>query len=345
MQIRVSDLFAYSNSEAEDDLTERIKPSFRQWKQIIGYSDDRASEQIYNDSLHILVDLSGHTGANRLPLFAYRPAPIQISWLGYCGTTGVEEIDYVLGDSVVTPENDRDHFCETVWRLPETYWCYSHPKEQIETGPLPALENEAITFGCFNNLRKVNGRVISVWADILNSVPGSKLFLKSRQLETLSVANALKQSFLDRGVSSERLLLEGHSSREDYLRAYNRVDIALDTFPYPGGATTLEGLWMGAPFITMKGDRFYSHNGEAIARHAGLSRWIAADDREYVQKAREFSSQLGELARLRQVLRQQTLNSPLFDAGRFSMHFEQALWGMWERRTQDKSRSRARTLS
>jgi predicted O-linked N-acetylglucosamine transferase (SPINDLY family) len=324
------ELFAYSTIGAEDALTTRIKGLFSKWETLVGLSDRSAAAKIYDDDLHILVDLSGHTGLNRLPVFAYKPAPIQVSWLGYCGTTGVTEMDYLLGDPIVTPERDESHFCEKIWRLPDTYWCFSPPKEPVATGPLPALQNGSITFGCFNNLKKVNPGVISVWSRILRAIPESKLFMKAKQLSNETIRNAIIAQFAAHGVSPERLVLEGHSSRSDYLQAYNKVDIALDTFPYPGGATSLEGLWMGVPFITMKGDRFYSHNGETIAANAGLPDWIADDEQGYIRKAIEVSARPGELASLRQGLRERTLVSALFDAHRFSAQFEMALWEMWE---------------
>jgi predicted O-linked N-acetylglucosamine transferase (SPINDLY family) len=324
------ELFAYPTFVGGDALTMRIKDLFAGWRPLIGLSDSNAAAKIYEDDLHILVDLSGHTGLNRLPVFAYKPAPIQISWLGYCGTTGVAEMDYLLGDPIVTPERDESHFSEKIWRLPDTYWCFSPPKEPVATGPLPALRNGSITFGCFNNLKKVNRGVISVWSRILRAIPESKLFLKAKQLSNETIRNAIIAQFAAHGVSPERLALEGHSSRSDYLEAYNKVDIALDTFPYPGGATSLEGLWMGVPFITMKGDRFYSHNGEAIAANAGLPDWIAEDEEGYIQKAIEISARPGELAGLRRTLRDRTLVSALFDAHKFSDQFEKALWEMWE---------------
>jgi predicted O-linked N-acetylglucosamine transferase (SPINDLY family) len=324
------DLIAYPTIGSEDALTRRIKGLFSGWSPLVGLSDSNAAAKIYEDNLHILVDLSGHTGMNRLPVFAYKPAPIQISWLGYCGTTGVAEMDYVLGDPIVTPELDESHFCEKIWRLPDTYWCFSPPIERVATGPLPAHQNGSITFGCFNNLKKVNPRVISVWSRILTALPGSKLCLKAKQLSNKTISNDIIAQFVAHGVSPERLVLEGHSSRTEYLDAFNRIDIALDTFPYPGGATSLEGLWMGVPFMTMKGDRFYSHNGEAIAANAGLSDWIADDEQGYIQKAIEFSMKPDKLAGLRQVLRDRILVSALFDAHRFSEQFEKALWEMWE---------------
>ncbi|GLI93826.1 tetratricopeptide repeat protein [Methylocystis echinoides] len=324
------EMFAYPTLAAEDDLTTRIKGCFRGWRPLVGLDDRKAAATIYADELHILLDLAGHTGMNRLPVFAYKPAPIQISWLGYCGTTGVAEMDYLLGDAIVTPERDENHFCEKIWRLPDAYWCFSPPSEQITPGPLPALQNKSVTFGCFNNLKKVNPRVISVWSRLLTAVPGAKLLLKAKQLSSEPTRSDIIGKFASHGVPPERLVLEGHSTRSDYLEAYNRVDIALDTFPFPGGATSLEGLWMGVPFITMKGDRFYSHNGEAIAATAGLFDWIANNEQEYVQKAIEISMKWDDLAGLRRALRDRVRVSPLFDAHRFSEQFERTLREIWE---------------
>ena len=197
---------------------------------------------------------------------------------------------------------------------------------------MPAQASGRIVFGCFNNLAKMNDAVVSLWARLLQAVPGSRLFLKTIQLNDPRVCEATRRRFAERGISHDRLDLEGSSPRLDLLAAYGRVDIALDPFPYPGGTTSVEALWMGVPVITRKGDRFLSHVGESIAHNAGLSDWVAADDDDYLARAVRFSGNLAHLANLRAGLRQQVLDSPVFDAVRFARHFEEALWGMWRSR-------------
>jgi protein O-GlcNAc transferase len=326
------ELIAYSTQRKYDDLTGRIMPFFSEWRQLEGLDDESAAHLIRNDCVHILIDLAGHTAHNRLPVFAWKPAPVQVSWLGYGSTTGVSEIDYVLGNPYSTPAEESNHFTEIIWPLPETSLCFSLPNLNLEVAPLPALSNGFITFGCFNNLAKLNDEVLSVWARILKAVPTSRLFLKNKQLGESSVCLTTIARFAAYGVSEDRLLLEGRSPRSEYLKAYNRVDIVLDPFPFPGGTTTVEGLWMGVPFITRHGDRFIAHQGEMIAQSTGLlSDWIARDDDEYVAKAIRFSSNPEYLAGLRTILRRHLHLSPLFNASRFARYFEKALWGMWDR--------------
>jgi predicted O-linked N-acetylglucosamine transferase (SPINDLY family) len=324
------ELFAYPTNLIEDELTTRIKPRFASWTPLFNKSDKAAAQLIHNDGVHILIDLSGHTANNRLPIFAWKPAPIQISWLGYWATTGVPEIDYVLGDPHVTPYDEANHFTEKIWQLPEIHLCLTEPNVTLEVKPLPALSTGTITFGCFNKLAKMTDEVVALRAQILKAVPGSKLFLKAKQLGVASGRDTVLERFSRHDITADRLILEGRSPRAEYLASYNRMDIALSPFPYGGVTTSAEGLWMGVPVLTKRGDRFLSHVGETIAHNAGLSDWIAADEDEYVAKAVAFSSDLKGLAKLRADLRGQLLSSPLFNSSRFASHFEKAVWSMWE---------------
>jgi len=325
------DFFAYSNrnSSHDDFLTERIKSKVSAWKSIADLSDKAAAALIRNDGIHILIDLSGHTAFNRLPIFAWRPAPVQVSWLGYFATTGVREIDWLLADSFVVVDGEQSHFVEKIWRLPECYLCFTPPDFNLEVSSLPALDSGVITFGSFNNLTKMTDAVVELWSRIIRNVPNSRLYLKYRQLNDQKIVDRTHELFARHGVAPERLLLEGASPRKELLAAYSKVDIGLDPFPYPGGTTTLEALWMGVPVLTRCGDRFLSRVGETIATNAGLTDWIAANDDEYVAKAEAFACDLVSLARLRDGLRVQVLASPLFDALRFARHFEEAMRGMW----------------
>ncbi|MBT1072719.1 O-linked N-acetylglucosamine transferase family protein [Pelotalea chapellei] len=326
------ELLAYATQRTCDDLTARIMPSFTEWRQLQGLDDRAAAHLIHGDGVHILIDLAGHTAHNRLPVFAWKPAPIQVCWLGYGSTTGVAEIDYILGNPYSTPTKDAHRFTETIWQMPETSLCFSLPNVNLEVAPLPALSNGFVTFGCFNNLAKLNDEVVGVWARILKAVPNSRLFLKNKQLGESAVCRSVIERFAARGVSGERLLLEGRSPRAEYLKAYSRVDIVLDPFPFPGGTTTVEGLWMGVPFITRQGNRLISHQGEMIAHNCELlSGWIAKDDDEYVAKVLNFSSDMEYLKGLRAILRRHLLLSPLFNASRFALNLDAALWEMWER--------------
>jgi protein O-GlcNAc transferase len=327
----VLSLVAFPSGPGEDELTRRIRPRFSDWKPIHALDDEAAARLIHAQGVQVLLDLSGHTAGNRLPLFAWRPAPVQATWLGYFATTGMAEIDAIMGDPTVTPPEEADHFTETVWSLPEIYYCFTPPAAETELSELPARVNGYPTFGCFNNLAKLNDAVITLWSRVLDAVPSGRLMLKAPQLRSESVRSRIRDRFAVHGIATERLLLEPPSSRAEYLRAYHAVDIALDPFPYPGGATSCEALWMGVPVLTKRGDRFLSHAGETILRNAGLPDWIAADETDYVDKAARFASDPDQLARLRSLLRTQVLHSPLFDAPRFARHFEDALRGMWNR--------------
>jgi protein O-GlcNAc transferase len=324
------ELYAYTTQSNEDDLTLRIKPGFTRWKSLVGISDVDAADHIYNDGIHILIDLSGHTAQNRLPIFAWKPAPVQISWLGYFASTGVAEIDYILGDPYVTPTEEANHFIEKIWQLPESYICFTEPEVDIDVMSLPALDKKRVTFGCFNKIARITDPVVRVWSEILHAVPTAVLFLKDKYFEVESVRDSFYDRFKVNGIQKDRLILEGLSPRSKYLAAYNRVDIALSPFPYGGGTTSAEGLWMGVPVITMQGNHFLSHLGESIANNTGLSDWIAVDEEDYVAKAIAFSTNLEGLEKLRSRLRAQVLSRPLFDAERFANHFKNALRGMWK---------------
>ncbi|MDZ4202548.1 MAG: tetratricopeptide repeat protein, partial [Gallionella sp.] len=323
------EIVAYPTNVQTDSFTQRLLPRFSAWKPLYGKNDPIAARQIHDDGIHILIDLSGYTNYNRLPMFCCKPAPVQATWLGYFGTTGVAEIDYLIGDPHVTPPEEQPHFVEKIWCLPETYLCFTPPDVEIKCNPLSALENGYITFGCFNHLTKMNDAVVALWAQVLNAVPSSRLFLKTKELfdEALR-ANTLAR-FASHGIGGERLILEANSPRAELLAAYHRVDIALDPFPYPGGTTSVEALWMGVPVLTKRGDRFLSHVGETVAHNAGLANWIAQDEQDYLAKAVTFAADLNGLAELRGNLRSQVLASPLYDAARFARHFEDAMWGMW----------------
>jgi len=324
------DIFLYPNHSEVDALTKRLQGMGFAWKSLVGLPDERAADRVREDAIDILVDLSGHTGGNRLRLFARKPAPVQVTWLGYFATTGLRAMDYVLCDRYVAPANESDHFVEKPWYLPNTRLCFTPPQAGIAVGALPALTNGRVTFGCFNNLIKMNDAVVALWAQVLHAVPGSRLFLKNRQLNDPSLQRATLSHFAARGVTPERLALEGASSRSDYLAAYNRVDIALDPFPFTGGTTSVEGLWMGVPVITKQGDRLVAHQGESILHNVGLADWIAADNDAYVAIAVARATDLSSLATLRAKLRSRLLGSPLCDAPLFARNLEAAFRGMWQ---------------
>jgi len=310
-------------------LTERIKACCSHWRATTDMSDEELAQQIRADEIDILIDLSGHTADNRLPVFAWKPAPVQVSWLGYFATTGLAAIDYLIADPWTMLESEEAHFTEKIWRLPETRLCFTQPDEVVDVSPLPALENGYFTFGCFNTLTKMNDSVVALWAKVLQAVPNSRLFLKAKQLDEEAAIANVKRRFAAHNIDGTRLMLEGPARRSDYLASYHRVDIALDPFPFPGGATSAEALWMGVPVLSLSGKRFLSRQGVGLLMNAGLPEWIAADEDDYVARAISHAGDLQRLAALRKRMRQQVLKSPLFDAHRFAVHFEAGLRTMW----------------
>jgi predicted O-linked N-acetylglucosamine transferase (SPINDLY family) len=323
------ELFAYTMNRVEDELTVKLRTHFDRWTEIFNKTDLEAAEGIHADGVHVLIDLAGHTAFNRLPVLAFKPAPVQASWLGYFATTGVSEVDYLLGDPQVSPVEDDPDFVERVKRLPETYLCWTPPHIELAVAELPALAKGHVTFGCFNNGTKLNEDVLSAWARVLNAVDGSMLFLKASQFADADFRNHIVSTLGVYGVSPDRLIIEGRSTRADYFEAYSRVDMALDPFPFPGGTISVDGLWMGVPVVTKRGDCFIARNGETIARNCGQDAWVARDDREYMEKAIGFASDIPALARLRRDLRPRLLASPLFDSTLFAGRFEQAMDEMW----------------
>ena len=320
---------AYANYLPGDAVTARIRQHCQVWHDVVGWSDEHLAQQIHSDSIDILIDLSGHTAFNRLPVFAWKAAPVQASWLGYFGTTGVDAIDYLIADPWTLMPEDEPNFSEKISRLPETRLCFTAPDDVVEVNPLPALERGYVMFGCFSNLSKLNDSVVECWADIMRALPGSRLLLKAKQLSDLGVRKATQERFARHGIGAERLVLEGPEGRSAYLAAYRRVDLILDTFPFPGGTTTVEALWMGVPVLTLAGKRFLERQGIGLLMNAGLPDWVAVDLEDYKARALAHSADLRRLAALRAGLRAQLLASPLCNADLFARHFEQALRGMW----------------
>jgi predicted O-linked N-acetylglucosamine transferase (SPINDLY family) len=239
------------------------------------------------------------------------------------------EMDYLIADAWTLPESEAAHFTEHIWRLPETRLCFAPPNIDLAVAPLPALSNGYITFGCFNNLTKMNDEVVALWTQILTALPDSKLFLKTKQLNDPSQHQLTLERYAQRGITEQRLILEGHDDRATYLRAYNRVDIALDPFPYPGGTTTVEGLWMGVPVLTLTASSFLSRQGAGILMNTGLAEWVADSADDYVKRAIAHTRDLQTLSLLRLNLRQQLAASPMMDKQNFVNHFGSLLQDLY----------------
>lgn len=320
--------YAYNTVHYEDDLTTRIKPCFSRWVNITNDTDKQAAQIIYNDQIDILIDLSGHTANSRLPLFVYKPAPIQVSWLGYFASTGLQCIDYFLADSESVPPEYHHHFIEKIWYLPDTRLCFTRPEIDLDVSTSPYLKNKFVTFGCFQNQSKINENTIILWAKILNSCPNSKLMIKNHQLKDDFVKNSLLVSFKNLGINDTRIVIEEGGTRSSYFSAYHKVDIMLDTFPYPGGTTTCEALWMGVPTITLTGRTLLERQGASILRCVNLNDWVANTKEEYLEKAIHHTLNIEKLNLLRQKLRTTLQKSPLMDTIQFTTNLIDALYSM-----------------
>ena len=326
------ELTAYVTQLREDALTARIKPCFSEWNVIYGMSNEQAAQKIFADEIDILVDLSGHTSGNRLAVFAWKPAPVQVSWLGFFASTGVPGIDYLLTDAISVSESQSKYFSEKFYYLPETRLCFTQPDTNLKPGSVPAKANHYITFGCFQNLSKINYAVIEVWGRIFKVLPKARLVVRNKQMTCLDERKNLQQRLMSVGIQSERIKIEEPLAREDYLASYSEIDILLDTFPYPGGTTTCEALWMGVPTLTLLGDTLLARQGASLFNCAGLQEWIAKDEDDYVAKAVKYATNIEYLVELRKVLRSQVQETALFNAARFSEQLEEAMSAMWKQK-------------
>ncbi len=311
----------YSDLIVKDDLTHRFQAAATEWRDVFGMSDERLAEQIRADRIDILFDLAGHTGYNRLLVFARKPAPIQVSWIGYEGTTGLAAMDYLLADHLMIPEGSERHYRESVLRMPDGYLCYDPPETAPPVGPLPSLKNGFATFGSFNNLAKITPEVVSVWAEILRGAPTARLVMKYRGLGDQTVRDRYHEFFAAHGVDSQRLDLLPWSSYADYLATYHQVDVTLDPFPFSGSTITCESLWMGVPVVTCPGETFASRHSLSHLSIVGLTETIAQDLDEYVEVAVSLAGDLPRLAVLRAGLRERMAASPLCDGKRFVANF------------------------
>ena len=324
------EVFCYYNNTRHDDLMLRFQELCDHWRNIAGESDNTVAEKIRGDKIDILVDLSGHTGKNRLLTFAQRPAPVQVTWMGYCATTGLSAMDYIIGDRFLIPCEEERYYVEQVHRLPNAYLCFSPPSKSIDCGSLPALNKGKITFGCFNNTAKLNERVIACWSMLMHALPRAQLYLKYNSFEDDGVRQRYQSLFTTHGVDSARIRFAGSSPREQYLAAYQEVDITLDPFPFNGCTTTMESLWMGVPVVTLRGDRYVSHMGETILKNLGLPELVTDCEEDYITRVIALASDLPSLAELRGGLRDRLLNSPLCDGQGFTRGLEAAYHQMWE---------------
>jgi len=329
------ELHGYSNLEERfnDDYTKKISNKFNYWSNVKLLNDRDLVSKIKKDKINILMDLSGYTGDNRIGVFALRAAPIQINWAAYLASIGIKEIDYILGDTVVTPLSHQHKYSENILQLKKIWSCLSVSdlKNLKVVNKTPAMNNKYITFGSFSNANKINKKVLNAWLKILNNVPNSKLFLKSFEFEITSQVARIKSFFIKNNINSNRILIEKPSDRLELLNSYNNIDIVLDTFPYSGGTTNFEASWMCVPILTLKGDYFVSKCGESINSSLNMKEWIAHDIDSYVNKSIVFSKDFSILNQIKNKLILHSRNSDLFNSEKFSLDFSEILKTTWKK--------------
>jgi len=325
------EVFCYSNATTIDGITSSLRSNADHWRQIAGMNNHQVAEQVRKDAIDILIDLSGHTSGNRLLVFARKPAPVQISYLGYPGTTGLSAIDYRLTDCFADPPGLTEHLhAEKLHRLSRTNWCFAAPEDAPPVQPPPASCRDHVTFGSFNNFAKVTDEVLQSWWTILRHVPRSRLLLKCAIFETKRVCEQVTGIFTAQGIEPGRLELQGwQPDHAMHLTLYNEMDIALDTFPYNGTTTTCDALWMGVPVITLAGPAHASRVGMSLMSSIGLSETIATTTVEYVGLAVALAQDQDRLKTIRLGLRDRMRRSPLMDAERFARDVEAAYRQMW----------------
>jgi predicted O-linked N-acetylglucosamine transferase (SPINDLY family) len=322
-------LTLYSSTARQDAKTARLRELADAWVEIGGLDDDAAAARIRDDAIDILVDLDGHSPTGRPLLFARKPAPVQVEWLDYFDTSGLETIDFILTDPYTTPVDSPQRFSETPWRLPHTRFCYTPPDYAPPVAEPPCLAGRPFTFGSFNRQDKLNPALLGTWAEILGAVPGARLLLKNRGLDVAAVRASVLETFGKAGIGPDRLVLRGASPHAGMLAEYGEVDVALDTFPYNGGLTSCECLWMGVPIVALEAERMIGRQSAAMLRLLGLDDWVAGSPADYVRLAVEKSRLPAALAPLRGALRDRMAASPLCDAGRFARDLEGAFRTLW----------------
>jgi protein O-GlcNAc transferase len=328
------EVFAYADSTHSDAVTGRLRKLVPQWRDIVGVSDEDVAEMVRKDGIDILVDLAGHTRGNRLLVFARKPAPIQVTYLGYPGTTGLAAMDYRLTDVFADPVGMTEKFySEKLLRLPRSFVCYRPAGDSPEVGALPASKNGFITFGSFNHLAKINSRIIELWSEILKQTAGSRILIKNSGLGDEMVRGELLARFAANGIEATRVELRGRAGTQgEHLGMYGEMDIALDTFPYNGTTTSCEAMWMGVPMVTLAGETHAGRVGVSLLSNVGLEELIARTPGEYVKLAVDLASDLEALAEIRGLMREWVSESALMDGPGLARDVEagyRQIWREW----------------
>ena len=322
------EIYAFAELSQEDSTTQEYKSYVDQWVPTQGFTDWEMAQKIRELEIDVLVDVAGHTKGNRLGVFAYKPTPISLSWLGFGYTTGLSAIDYFLTDSIVAPQGSEHLFSEKIWRINDyCYCCYEEKAEMGKVGPLPALEKGYITFGTLTRAIRINDRVIKVWAEILKRIKNSKLLINSKSYDNMLASRLLIKKFQAEDISPNRLEIGYQSPPWDLMR---QIDIALDCFPHNSGTTLIEHLYMGNPFITFSNRPGVGKIGSSILCTLGHSEWVATSEEEYIQKAVNLASDIEKLNIIRGSLRKKMEQSPIMDHKGFVKKLEKAYKQMWE---------------
>jgi predicted O-linked N-acetylglucosamine transferase (SPINDLY family) len=327
---RLFDVSCYTDVRVPDELTRRLRSQVTSWRSTTGMSDAEVAAQIRADRIDILVDLAMHSAGNRLRVFARKPAPVQVTYLAYCSTTGLDAIDWRITDGFLDPPGASDAaYAERSMRLQQgCYWCYQPPIDTDcpEVAPLPALDTGRTTFGCLNDFSKIGRPLLETWCRLLAMVPRSRLVLHAPAGSSRAGARAV---FSQAGVDPDRLQFLDRVPLAQYLAAYGNIDVALDPFPYGGGRTTCDALWMGVPVVSLTGGTAVGRGGTSILSNLGLSELVARTAGEYLAIAARLGTDLPRLARLRSGLRERMQRSPLMDRQGFARAMEAAYRQMW----------------
>jgi len=319
----------YANMPGPDLVTSHFQRDADAWRNVLALTDEQLAQQIQQDRIDILVDLTLHMAGNRLLVFARKPAPVQVTFAGYPGTTGLKAIDYRLTDPFLDPPGHGDqYYTEESIRLPDSFWCYDPITTEPSVNPLPALKKGSVTFGCLNNFCKVNALVLELWARVLTTIEDATLMLLAPEgparRQTLDLLN-------QHGIASGRLIFVTPQLRPQYLEFYHHIDIGLDTLPYNGHTTSLDAFWMGVPVITLAGQTVVGRAGLSQLSNLGLVELVADTPDKFVHIAAQLAGNLPRLSMLRGSMRERMQNSPLMDAPRFARNIEAAYRKMWQR--------------
>ena len=325
------EVICYANVQQPDETTRRLQALADGWRNIYGLADAAAADLVLADRIDILVDLAGHTAGNRLGIFARRPAPVQVSCIGYPNSTGLTRMDYRLVDEITDPPGDGDDlYTERLVRLPRCFLAYQPPADAPPVVARPSATTGPITFGSFNTLPKVNAGTVAAWAAILDRVPGSRILIKAPSLADAGTRAACEAIFARHGIATSRLeLLGALKERGDHLGLYNRIDIGLDCFPYNGTTTTCEALWMGVPVVTFRGDRHAGRVGASLLHAVGLDDLVAPSLDGFIDRACDVAGEPKRLAALNRTLRARMQASPLCDSQELARAVEAAYREMW----------------